>query len=82
MSFGFIAPITEWVVTKMIYPPDCVHNLLPLFLSMSCNAFKITSLIFYVFSVLCLLCLCERMYLVVTCKEKADLLALVCDVQL
>ena len=30
------------------------------------------------FSVLCLLCLC--MYLVVTCWERADLLALVCGV--
>ena len=36
--------------------------------------------IFYVFSVLCLLCL--YMCLVVTCWERADLLALVCGVQL
>ena len=34
--------------------------------------------IFYVFSILCLRCLC--MCLVVTCWERADLLALVCGV--
>ena len=36
------------------------------------------------FSVLCLLCLCASVYmcLVVTCWERADLLALVCGVQL
>ena len=38
----------------------------------------------WVFSVLCLLCLCARasvyMCLVVTCWERADLLALVCGV--
>ena len=37
------------------------------------------------FSVLCLLCPCERpvyMCLVVTCWEKADLLAFVCGVKL
>ena len=40
--------------------------------------------IFYVFSVLCLLCFYASVYmcLVVTCWEKADLLALVCGVQL
>ena len=40
--------------------------------------------IFYVFSVLSLLCFCERRLfcLVVTCWERADLLALVCGVQL
>ena len=40
--------------------------------------------IFYVFSVLCLLCNCASVYmcLVVTCWEMADLLALVCGVQL
>ena len=37
---------------------------------------------FISFSVLCLLCLCARVYmcLVVTCWERADLLALVCGV--
>ena len=38
--------------------------------------------IFYPFSFLCLLCLCASVYLclVVTCWERADLLALVCGV--
>ena len=41
--------------------------------------------IFYVFSVLCLLCLCVCLFymcFVVTCWERADLLALVCGVLL
>ena len=39
--------------------------------------------IFYVFSVLCLLCLCSRLFIcafMVTCWERADLLALACGV--
>ena len=34
------------------------------------------------FSVLCLLCLCVRLRLVVTCWERVDLLALVCGLSL
>ena len=48
-----------------------------------CFLYLLNLWIFYVFSVLGLLCLCARLFilcLVVTCLERADLLALVCGV--